>query len=131
MKINERIERDSVLICELELCQLRLIKDELDWFILLPRGKDLVEIIDLKPDDRLKLMNEISYVSKLLMDNGDYDKQNIGSLGNIVSQLHIHIIGRKKNDRAWPNAIWGTKTLKPFNISKINYWKNLINKNSL
>ena len=127
MKVNERIEADSVYICTLKLSELRLLRDgDLDWFILIPLKDNKVEWCDLDMDDQFELTREIDLLSKSLKKLG-YDKINIGSLGNIVPQLHIHVIGRKKSDRAWPGAIWGTSALKEFDPSRVDFWKEEFN----
>jgi diadenosine tetraphosphate (Ap4A) HIT family hydrolase len=121
---NERLISDSEYIADLKLSQLRLIRDgELDWFMLIPKREKIVEWCELEMSDQKVLCEEIDLVSKLLKSEG-VDKVNIGSLGNMVPQLHIHIIGRKKSDRAWPNAIWGTSTELEFNSNRVNYWKS-------
>jgi diadenosine tetraphosphate (Ap4A) HIT family hydrolase len=128
VKINERILLDTVFLIELELCQVRLMRDELDWFMLLPMRDKITEIHQLSPEDQLQLMKEVSYISQLLESKGIVDKINIGAIGNIVSQLHIHIVGRTTRDRAWPNTIWGTKTTRPFNEERVHYWLSNIRK---
>lgn len=128
MKINERIEKDTEYLTTLKLSELRLLKDgDLDWFVLVPKVKGLIEWCDLKLDQQYELTREIDFLSKKLKALG-YDKVNIGSLGNIVPQLHIHVIGRRKSDRAWPGAIWGTSSIKDFNKNKVKLWKEEISK---
>lgn len=125
--LNSRIENDSVLIKDLDLCQLRLLKDqELDWFLLVPKRASIFEIYELDQADQLMLLEEINYVSRKLVDLTSPDKLNVAAIGNIVSQLHIHIIARFKSDRAWPNTVWGTKSIEQFDESKINYWQSKI-----
>lgn len=124
-ELNERLAADSILIKNLNLCELRLMKDgELDWFILVPRRADIIEVTDLEEEDVTLLWNEIQVVTRALKAYAKLDKVNIGMIGNIVSQLHIHIIGRKKDDRAWPNVIWGTKASLDFDESKLTFWKS-------
>lgn len=124
-QLNVRIEKDSEHITHLKLSELRLIKDgELDWFILIPKKENLKEITDLSMDDQVQLLKEINIVTETLNNHSQFSKLNIASLGNIVSQLHIHIIARKVNDRAWPNAIWSTKSKNNFKNDKIQFWKN-------
>lgn len=122
MEINKRIEADTILIAELNLCQLRLLPDELDWFVLVPKRKNITEIHQLDPADQGLLIKEISFVSRALENYGSSESLNIGALGNIVSQLHIHIIGRRTSDRAWPGAIWGTKSTEKFDEKRIQMW---------
>ncbi|CBW25842.1 conserved hypothetical protein [Halobacteriovorax marinus SJ] len=128
MEINERILNDSEFICKLNLSELRLFKDgELDWFILVPLKEGLIEWCDLELEDQYTLTEEIDLLSKELKKLG-YDKINIGSLGNMVAQLHIHVIGRRKSDRAWPGAIWGSQSEAEFDSSNISLWQTRISK---
>lgn len=123
-QLNENIERDSALICNLKLSQLRLIKDgDLDWFLLIPTLPNIIEWTDLKSDDQLLLNQEMNLVASKLKEVCTPDKINIASLGNMVPQFHLHIIARYKDDRAWPNAIWGTKANKEFDLARVDFWK--------
>jgi diadenosine tetraphosphate (Ap4A) HIT family hydrolase len=111
MDIDKRILNDTEFLADFELCQLRLYKDgDLDWFVLIPRVAGIIDWIDLDPSDQIQMTKEIDKACQLLKKYTDYDKINVASLGNMVPQMHIHIIARHKNDRAWPNAIWGTKS---------------------
>lgn len=126
-ELDPILERDSLYLTDLNLCQLRLIKDgELDWFLLVPKRNNLNELIDLDREEQIHLMEEIDYISRLLKSHTTFDKLNIGSLGNVVSQLHIHIIARKSTDRAWPSAIWGTVSKINFHDGKLDFWKTKI-----
>lgn len=125
MKLNKNLENDTVLIKDLELSQLRILNDaEVPWIILVPRVLDCNEFTDLSFSDQTILLEEINYVSSIIKANYPVDKLNIASIGNIVSQLHIHIIGRYKNDRAWPGTIWGTKTSSTLSQNDIMKCKN-------
>lgn len=127
MKINERLAADTILIKDLELCELRLLKDELDWFVLVPKRESITEIYELDKKDQAVLLDEINFVSLKLKEIGNPDKINIGAIGNVVSQLHIHIIGRFKTDRAWPNTIWGTESTAKFDMEKVEFWSKNFN----
>lgn len=125
--LSSRIKNDSVLIKDLELCQLRLIKDgDLDWFLLIPKRANIYEIYELDQSDQLILLKEINLVSKRLVDIKSPDKLNIGAIGNMVPQLHVHIIARYKVDRAWPSPIWGTSSIEEFDESNVSFWKSKI-----
>ncbi|OUR99735.1 hypothetical protein A9Q84_01545 [Halobacteriovorax marinus] len=124
MEIDERLLNDSEAIVSMDLCELRLIKDgEVDWFLLIPLRENMIDWSDLTLEDQMTLSYEITLVSRKLKEM-EVDKINVGSLGNIVPQLHIHVIGRKKTDRAWPNAIWGTSSPKAFESSRVDFWKD-------
>ncbi|WP_306028116.1 HIT family protein [Stappia sp. MMSF_3263] len=105
---DPRLAGDSVPVCDLALCTVRLMRDgRFDWLLLVPRQADLVEIVDLGESDQLLLMQEIAIASRVLKAETDCDKLNVGALGNIVSQLHVHVIARRKDDPAWPGPVWG------------------------
>ena len=108
-KVDERILNDSIFLKELTLSNLYLKKDsENPWCILVPRKINIVELTDLSIEEQKILLEEINYVMNIFKKEFSPDKINIGALGNVVSQFHFHLIVRYKNDRAWPNAIWGT-----------------------
>lgn len=124
MDIDERLLKDSEKIASMDLCELRLVKDgEVDWFLLIPLREGMIDWSDLTLEDQMTLSYEITLVSRKLKEL-DIDKVNVGSLGNLVPQLHIHVIGRRKSDRAWPNAIWGTSSSKEFDSSRVEFWKS-------
>lgn len=115
MDIDKRILNDSLFLKDLSLCQLRLYKDgDLDWFLLIPRKEAVVDWNDLCIIDQIELTKEIDYVCNLIKRYASPDKINVASLGNMVPQMHVHIIARYKNDRAWPNPVWGSKSKKTF-----------------
>jgi diadenosine tetraphosphate (Ap4A) HIT family hydrolase len=123
MKIDKRILKDSVFLKRLDLCELRLLKDgDCSWFILIPLKDNIIEWLDLCLDDQITLTKEIDFVCKKLKKFDKPDKINIGALGNMVPQLHIHIIARYKNDRAWPGAIWNTKSKKSYQDYMSEIW---------
>ena len=106
--LDSRLENDGAIIVELNLCKLILVNNSLfPWIILVPKRNMLKEIIDLNEEDRPLLMEEINYISKVMKDLFNPDKLNVASLGNIVEQLHVHIIVRFKNDQAWPAPVFG------------------------
>ena len=108
--LDKTLARDSEFLADLDLCQLRIIKDsENPWLLLIPKIEDMVDWSDLDLQDQLRLTQEIDRCCKFLKSTVNPDKLNVASLGNQVPQLHIHIIARFKNDRAWPGPIWGTK----------------------
>ncbi len=122
MQVNEKIIADSEYITTLKLSELRLIKDgDLDWFVLIPLKEGKKDWSDLEMDDQFELCREISLVSDKL-GIAKADKINVASLGNMVAQLHVHVLARYKNDRAWPGAIWGSKAKSDFDQSKVEFW---------
>lgn len=106
--LDPRLDADSTPLVDLSLCALRLMGDaRYPWLLLVPRKADLTEIIDLDEADRGQLMDEIALVSRALKAVTGCDKLNVGALGNMVPQLHVHVIARFKNDAAWPGPVWG------------------------
>lgn len=124
MKLHPQLEKDSHFICDFDLSQLRIIPDgELTWFLLIPRRDNLVDWSDLQITDQNKLCEEITAVSKKLKEFKTPDKINVASLGNMVPQLHVHVIARYKTDRAWPGPIWGSQSKVEFSENEIDFWK--------
>ena len=106
--IDSRLERDSLLIADGPLSQWRLMDDaRFPWLVLVPRIVDATELVDLDGSQQRLLLGEINLAAKLLRDAGRCDKLNIGALGNIVRQLHVHVVARTEQDAAWPGPVWG------------------------
>ena len=123
--IDPVIEQNSIFISNLGLSTVFLKNDkENPWFILVPRKAGAVELIDLNHEEQTMLMEEITIVSEFLKSHYRPHKMNIGSLGNIVTQLHIHVIARSPNDRAWPGPIWGTPTTQEFDYNEVENIKS-------
>ena len=109
-KINKNFLKTSHYISDLKLCTLRLIDNaKFPWIILIPKRKGVTDITDLNSKDQLNLMKEIVYCSKLMKKIFKTSKLNIEKIGNVVPQLHIHIIARYKNDNSWPLSVWVVK----------------------
>jgi len=109
-KLDRRLENDTFLIKELETLQIRLMKAvEFFWIILIPSKSNLTELNDLNINERNYLINLATDLGGFIKTSEKYDKINIGMLGNVVSQLHLHIVLRRKNDFAWPGPVWGSK----------------------
>lgn len=122
-KLNPAFEKESVHLCDGPLSQIRLMKDgEVSWFILIPKIEGARELVDIKLSDQHLLLEEINLCQNLLLKHTECDKINIGALGNITPQLHIHIIGRYENDRAWPGPIWGTSSGFEFDEARVAEW---------
>lgn len=133
-KLDKTLERDSRLVTNLELCQIRLINNSnFPWVILVPQLSSIIEITDLNDTEYDLLNAEIKLVAQALQNELAPDKLNIATLGNIVSQLHIHIIARYKNDKLFPKPVWGcelTHYSENAIKEKINRLKNAIDKAS-
>lgn len=106
--VDSTLTDNSIFICDLELSKLYLKNDkENPWFVLIPVKADAVELMELSGEEQSKLMEEITLVSEFLKLYYHPYKINVGALGNIVRQLHVHVIARFEDDRAWPNPLWG------------------------
>ena len=134
-KLDNRIEQDSFLVKEFNDFQIRImdVKDVF-WAILIPTKINLIELSDLDIKERNNLINFAIDLGNFLKSKEEYDKINIGMLGNVVSQLHLHLVLRNKDDPAWPGPVWGfnfntklDKELKEYrsqSILKFNILKN-------
>jgi len=106
--LHERLKQDTIDIGDLPLSRVLVIKDaHYPWLLLVPRRSEIVEIIDLGEVEQAQLMTEISRVARALKEITRCDKLNIAALGNVVPQLHVHIIARRTGDAAWPRPVWG------------------------
>ena len=109
-KVNKNFLKSSHYISDLKLCTIRLIDNtKFPWIILIPKRKDVTDITELNSKDQLLLVKEIVYCSKLMKKIFRTSKLNVEKIGNIVPQLHIHIIARHRNDSSWPLSVWVVK----------------------
>ena len=114
IRINNRFLKDSHFISDLKLCSIRLIDNaKFPWIILIPKRKNITDISELATKDQMLLMKEIVYCSKLMKKIFKTKKLNVEKIGNIVPQLHIHIIARSTKDSTWPLSVWVVKA-KPY-----------------
>ncbi len=125
-KVNKNFLKSSYYIYDLKLCSIRMIDNSnFPWIILIPKRKSITDITDLKKNDRNQLMEEIVYCSNIMKKVFKTSRLNVEKIGNIVPQLHIHIIARKKTDATWPLPVWVAKSKNykkkelDFNIKKI------------
>ena len=110
-----QIEAASKLVLEFPLSQVRLMNDaRFAWLLLVPRRPALEEWTDLNREDLMQLSVEIHQAAQLVMRFWAPDKVNIASLGNLVRQLHIHVVGRRFGDVAWPGPVWGFESPVPY-----------------
>jgi len=121
--LDAQLNKDCIYISDLNLCRVLLNKDaNYLWIILVPQIINISEIFELKQNQQQILWSEVNFVAQILKNNFNADKINIAALGNQVAQLHIHVIGRYKNDIAWPQPIWGkfpTKTYQNDDLAKL------------
>jgi diadenosine tetraphosphate (Ap4A) HIT family hydrolase len=113
--LDDRLFRDSDLLLRLGLCELRLMRDSRwPWLVLVPQRCGVSEVFDLTPLDQAMLTFEQNTVAAALKDITGATKINIGALGNIVRQLHVHIIARVEGDPNWPGPVWGYEKPIPY-----------------
>jgi len=113
--LHPTLARDTVEVPRLRLCRVLLMKDRrFPWLILVPERESVREIHELPADDRAILIEEIAQASEALMRLSRPDKLNVGALGNIVPQLHVHVIARFATDPAWPGPVWGSGAAVPY-----------------
>jgi len=113
--LDARLQADTHHVASLPLCEVLLMNDaRYAWLILVPRRNGLTEIIDLPDNAQQDLWREVHQAAAALRDIAPCDKLNIGALGNIVRQLHVHVIARTEGDAAWPGPVWGHSQAKPY-----------------
>lgn len=113
--LHERLAADTVALADWPLSRVLLMNDQsYPWLILVPRRPGLKEIHDLGKDERAQLTEEICRASRALQSRFSPDKINVGALGNLVPQLHVHVIARFKSDPAWPGPVWGKQPPVPY-----------------
>jgi diadenosine tetraphosphate (Ap4A) HIT family hydrolase len=119
--LHPQLAKDTLPIGDWQLCRLLRMNDtSYPWLILVPRVADIREIIDLTESDQQRLMTEIAMLSRALRQLHTPDKINVAALGNVVPQLHVHVIARFTDDPAWPKPIWGVKQSDPFAADAAN-----------
>jgi diadenosine tetraphosphate (Ap4A) HIT family hydrolase len=113
--LDPRLLADSIAVGRLALCEVRLQDDaRFPWLVLVPLRQNASEFFELAAPDRAVLCEEIASVSAALRALTQCLKINVGALGNIVRQLHIHVVARNEDDAAWPGPVWGTGTRVPY-----------------
>lgn len=109
MHLDPRLETSSAFVTDLALCQVRLSHNAaFPWILLIPQRDEVTEIIDLDIADQQILMQEIALASEVMRRLFQPNKLNVASLGNIVPQLHVHVVARYETDDAWPHPIWNS-----------------------
>lgn len=113
--LHPRLAADTVEVTRLPLCRVLLMKDRrFPWLLLVPEREGVREIAELPPVDRAELIEEIARASDVLTRLFQPDKLNVGALGNVVPQLHVHVLARFSTDPAWPGPVWSSGTAVPY-----------------
>lgn len=114
LSLDLRLAADCIVMGEMPLSRLLLMDNALiPWFILVPR-RTAVELFELESADQRILLEEITLLSRFVKDYFGSEKLNVAAIGNIVRQMHIHVVGRKTTDFCWPNVVWGTGVKEPY-----------------
>lgn len=118
--LDSRLEQDTLLIGDFPLCRLLLSNDSnYPWFILVPRREAISEVFELEPAEQLQLWQETTHLAGVLKGEFQGQKMNIATLGNVVSQLHMHVIVRQGDDAAWPGPVWGKLPASPYTEARV------------
>lgn len=114
-ELHERLVADTLLIADLPLCRALLMNDRrFPWVILVPRREGLRDFDDVLPNEKPNFHAEIDLASEVLREASGAEKMNVAALGNMVPQLHVHVIARFSKDVAWPGPVWGVGTAEPY-----------------
>jgi diadenosine tetraphosphate (Ap4A) HIT family hydrolase len=114
-QLHPRLEKDSFLVERFDKYQIRLLNDcRWPWLLLIPQQNGLSELHDLTITDQKQFALRTNHCAKAMMQLTKCEKINSGVLGNVVPQLHIHVIARNEGDPNWPNPVWGFETAKPY-----------------
>ncbi len=118
--LDPRLESDTAGVLKLKLCRVLLMRDSrFPWLILVPERPGIREVHELSREDRAELIEEIALASRAVEKAFGPDKINIGALGNIVGQLHVHVIGRFVKDLSWPGPVWGVAGRKSYSDAEL------------
>lgn len=113
--LHPRLETDTTFVADWTLSRVLLMNDSrYAWLVLVPRRVDAVELYDLSEADRAMLMEESSRAAHILKSISASEKINVGALGNLVPQLHVHVVARNPGDPAWPGPVWGHSPAVPY-----------------
>ncbi|MEJ2141406.1 MAG: HIT family protein [Gammaproteobacteria bacterium] len=124
-KLDEQLVKGSFILGELDTNLLLLMNNKVaPWFILVPQVAGVTELYELDTDTQLSLLNEINQLSRFVTEKYTVDKLNVAAIGNIVKQLHIHVVARTEKDNCWPGVVWGTDFDETYTEEEV---ENLIN----
>jgi diadenosine tetraphosphate (Ap4A) HIT family hydrolase len=113
--LHKQLEADTLPVTDLPVCTLRLMNDrQYPWLILVPQVRDARELLDLTPAEQQQVWREILAVQAALREVVRPHKLNLGAIGNMVPQLHIHVVARFEGDASWPKPVWGQRPAVPY-----------------
>jgi diadenosine tetraphosphate (Ap4A) HIT family hydrolase len=126
-ELHPRLAADTHFLADWRLCRVLLMNDmRYPWLILVPMREELVELSDLACLDRVQAMEEIVSAGAVVTKMLARAKLNVGSLGNLVAQLHIHVVGRRPGDPAWPGPVWGHSPAVPYDKAGLDQWFDIV-----
>jgi diadenosine tetraphosphate (Ap4A) HIT family hydrolase len=119
-ELDSRLARDCIVLGRLDISQLLLMNNALvPWFILVPVTTE-TEIVDLSAQDQARLLQEINLISVFIREHFNITKLNTAAIGNVVSQLHIHVVGRDPADYCWPDVVWGRQERRAYSDEELH-----------
>jgi len=125
--LDKRLEKDCVLLAQSKLNYLLLNKDaNFPWVILVPKQENISELFELSEEDQVQLTLETNQIASRLKKAFQADKMNVAAIGNVVSQLHVHVVARFKLDAVWPKPIWGAIEAKTYEEKQLKNTTELI-----
>ncbi|MBR9829722.1 MAG: HIT domain-containing protein [Oceanospirillales bacterium] len=120
-ELDPRLMADTIALGDFPLCRLLLMNDsQYPWLILVPRRAGVTELYHLPANEQQQLMHEVSELAETLADLFQASKMNVATLGNMVPQLHMHVIARQASDPAWPGPIWGKHPAVPYTPEQLD-----------
>lgn len=126
-ELDETLATVAIAICDLPLCSVRLMRDgRWPWLMLVPRIANLSEWYELDTAQQEQASREIALVSRVLKDLSGCEKINVGALGNMVRQMHIHVIARSTGDANWPGPVWGFGEPRPRTDAELAEWRGRV-----
>jgi diadenosine tetraphosphate (Ap4A) HIT family hydrolase len=118
--LDPQLQRDTVTVGDLPLARVLAMNDaNYPWLILVPRHAGAIEIIDLDAEQQAQLIDEIALISRVLKDVTQCDKLNVATIGNVVAQLHVHVVARRRDDAIWPRPVWGALPARPYEPAEL------------
>lgn len=113
--LHPRLAYDTMPVGDLALVRVLLMNDaNYPWLILVPRRAGVSEIVDLTDDEQAQLTRDIAQASRALKAASPCDKLNVAAIGNVVPQLHVHVVARRRDDAVWPKPVWGAAPPTPY-----------------
>ena len=129
-ELDPRLKQDTIDFGSFPLCRVLLLNDcSYPWFILVPRRASVTEIYQLEEPDQQRLWQESAILARWMSATFEFAKLNVAALGNVVSQLHLHHVGRSIGDLTWPGPVWGQHPPQPYTVEEIEKIKQQVSAN--